>query len=46
MIMGKEILRRLPEGDYDYDGDEEEEVPDDDWDLFNESFNWWLVVTP
>ena len=40
IIMGKEILRRLPDGDYDYDGDEEEEVPDDDWDRFNESFNW------
>lgn len=40
MIMGKEILRRLPDGYDDYDGDEEEEVPDDDWDLFNESFNW------
>jgi len=38
--MGKEIMRRLPDGDYDYDGDEEEEVPDDEWDLFNESYNW------
>ncbi len=33
-------MRRLPDGDYDYDGDEEEEVPDDEWDLFNESYNW------
>ena len=38
--MGKDIFRRLPDGDYDYDGEEEEEVPDDDWDRFNESYNW------
>lgn len=38
--MGKEIIRRLPDDYYDYDGDEEEEVPDDDWDRFNNSFNW------
>lgn len=36
----REILRRLPDGDYDYDGDEEIEERDEDWDLFNESFNW------
>lgn len=39
--MGKEILRRIDEDYFDYDGDEEEEVPDDDdWDRFNNSFNW------
>lgn len=38
--MGKDIFRRLPDGDYDYDGEEDEEVPDDDWDRFNESYNW------
>ena len=38
--MGKDIFRRLPDGDYDYDGEEDEEVHDDEWDLFNESFNW------
>ena len=41
--MGKEIIRRfLVNGEEyeDYDGEEEEEVPDDDWDRFNESFNW------
>ena len=38
--MGEEILRRLPDGDYDYDGDKDEEVPDDEWDRFNDSFNW------
>ena len=40
--MEKEIIRRyLVDGEEyeDYDG-EEEEVPDDDWDRFNESFNW------
>ena len=41
--MGKEILRRfvVDEEKYeDYDGEKEEEAPDDDWDRFNESFNW------
>lgn len=38
--MGKEILRRIEDDYYDYDGDEDEEIPDDYWDLFNESFNW------
>ena len=33
--MSKEIIRRFL-----VDGEEEEEVPDDDWDIFNDSFNW------
>lgn len=38
--MGKDIFRRLPDGDYDYDGEEDEEVPDEGWGMFNDSFNW------
>ena len=38
--MGKDIMIHLADDYEDYDGDEEEEVPDDDWDRFNDSFNW------
>lgn len=41
--MGKGIIRRfVVDGEEydDYDGDEEIEERDEDWDLFNESFNW------
>lgn len=37
--MGKEILRRLPDGDYDYDGDEEDyEEEEEDRRVFFDSF--------
>ena len=29
VIMGKEIVRRLPDGDSDYDGEEDTDEPDD-----------------
>ena len=41
--MPKEILRRIPLEDevyFDYDGDDDDAPDDDDWDMFNESFNW------
>ena len=41
--VAKEITRHfLVDGDdyEDYDGEEEEELPDDDWEMFNASFNW------
>lgn len=40
--MKKEILRRLPDGDYDYDGDEDaedlEEIYQRDWEI--NTLNW------
>ena len=41
--MTKPIIRNVViDGEEydDYDGDEEIEERDEDWDLFNESFNW------
>lgn len=41
--MSREILRRLPldnEDYFDYDGDDDDAPNNDDWDMFNESFNW------
>ena len=38
----REIIRRIEEDYFDYDGEEEMPDPEDDWDweMFNESFNW------
>ena len=36
--MIREIYIKDPEGEPDYDG--YEEIPDEDWRLFNDSFNW------
>lgn len=41
--MGKGIIRRfVVDGEEyeDYDGEEEVEAPDEEWDMFNDSFNW------
>lgn len=39
--MATKPIERCMEDDYiDYDGEEEINEPDDDWLLFNDSFNW------
>lgn len=38
--MGRTLYRIDPDGEYDYDGEEDDEFQDDDWDRFNDSFNW------
>ena len=41
--MKKAIIRRfIVDGEEyeDYDGEEVVEAPDEEWDMFNDSFNW------
>lgn len=41
-MVTREIIRRIEEDFYDYDGEETMPDPDDDWEwqMFNDSFNW------
>ena len=38
--MRRDIYRTDPDGEPDYDGYEEIPEEDEDWRLFNDSFNW------
>lgn len=38
--MGMEILRKVDEDYFDYDGDEDEDPVDEEWEMFNNSYNW------
>lgn len=38
--MGMEILRKVDDDYCDYDGDEDEDPVDEEWEMFNNSYNW------